>query len=73
MSVEELLTQARMLPRQEQLRLSNALQHDFPSDETDFANMFKNAHEIPMWSPVLAFEAAAVLMKLLEEHKKKPC
>ncbi|HET6385461.1 MAG TPA: hypothetical protein VFJ58_18875 [Armatimonadota bacterium] len=63
MSIEELLREAHTLPRQEKFRLVQELISEL-ADEVGIT-----AGEYPIWSPYEAYDAAATLLRLLEEEK----
>ena len=77
MSFPELLDAARALPRDEQLRLANALlepeigSSDPTPDEALMAAMFPPGQVMEIWSPYDAHEAAEVLQRLLDETPGK--
>lgn len=71
MSVEELLKEARMLPRRDQLQLATALRNEYSASDMEILKLFENVREIPMDSPVEAYEAAACLMNLLSQNERE--
>lgn len=65
MSLNELLPAVQALPRQDKFRLVQELIAELAQEEGIPAG------EYPIWSPYEAHEAAATLMRLLEEDKAK--
>lgn len=63
MSVAELLPTVQALPRQEKFWLMQELLHELAQEEG------LPEGEYPIWSPYEAHEAAATLMRMLEEEK----
>ena len=63
MSLAELLPSVRALPRSEKFRLIQELIVDLARDEG------LTEGEYPVWSPYDAHEAAATLLRLLEQDK----
>ena len=65
MSVTELLPTVHALPRHEKFRLMQALLTELAQEEGIPEG------EYPVWSPYEAHEAAATLMRMLEEEQKQ--
>jgi hypothetical protein len=63
MSIDELLREAYSLPRQDKFRLMQEMIRDLAHEEGIIQG------EYPIWSPYEAHEAAATLLRLLEEEK----
>lgn len=70
MSLVELLPNARTLSRGEKLRLIQFLAEDLARAE-DVAPL-EAGQSYPVWSPHDAYEAAEVLMGMLEKEKVQP-
>ncbi len=70
MSVDELIVLAKALPREDQLRLVEAVQEDrYTRTEREFAKMLEGVKEIPFHTPYECYAAASALQKFLEEGK----
>ena len=65
MSLMELLPSVQALPRREKFRLMQELLTELAQEEEIIP-----AGEYPLWSPIEAYDAAAVLMKMLEQEKR---
>jgi hypothetical protein len=64
------LTNARTLPRAEQLKLIQELAAALLRDET--APLIESGREYPVWSPDAAFGAADVLLRSLGDNQGQP-
>ncbi|MFO0804006.1 MAG: hypothetical protein U0791_12910 [Gemmataceae bacterium] len=67
MALTDVLTDARALPRAEQLRLIQELAAALLRDETP--PLIEPGREYPVWSPDAAFGAAAVLLRSLGDDR----
>ncbi len=65
MSLMELLPSVQALPRKEKFRLMQALLTELAQEEEIIP-----AGEYPLWSPIEAYDAAAVLTQLLKDEKR---
>lgn len=70
MLLTDVLTDARALPRSDQLRLIQELAAALLRDEAD--PLIEPGREYPVWSPDAAFGAAEVLLLSLGDHGKRP-
>jgi hypothetical protein len=68
-SVEELVATVRSLPRGDKLRLVHVLIDDLARPEE--SNLLEAGKDYPVWTPLNAEAAAAVLARLLEEPEVK--
>jgi hypothetical protein len=66
----DVLTDARALPRAEQLRLIQELAAALLRDETPA--VIEAGREYPVWSPDAAFGAAEVLLRALGDNRGQP-
>ena len=69
MSLSEVLPEVRGLSRLDKIRLIRFLAQELEQDEGD---LIEAGQSYPVWSPDLAFSAAAALLKALEEDKVQP-
>ncbi len=70
MSVEEIITLAKELPRADQVRIADALaETEYEKKEREFLKTIEGVREIPIWSPLASYEAAAALQELIDERK----
>ena len=67
--LSDVLTDARALPRAEQLRLIQELAAALLRDE---APLIEAGREYPVWSPDAAFGAAEVLLRALGDNRGQP-
>ena len=70
MVLTDVLTDARSLPRAEQLRLIQELAAALLRDETP--PRIEPGREYPVWSPDAAFGAADILLRSLGEDRGQP-
>jgi len=70
MVLTDVLTEARALPRTEQLRLIQELAAALLRDET--TPLIEPGREYPVWSPDAAFGAAEILLRSLGDHGRRP-
>jgi hypothetical protein len=68
MSLTELLPEVQSLSRIDKIKLIQILAQDLERDES---SLIEPGQSYPVWSPDQAFEAAAVLLQVLEEEKAK--
>lgn len=66
----DVLSDARALPRAEQLRLIQELAAALLRDET--APLIEAGREYPVWSPDAAFGAASALLRALDADRGQP-
>lgn len=66
MSVVELLTEARALSQADRLQLIQQM-----AEELRLEQMIVPGATYEIWSPYEAYEAAAIMMKALEEERNK--
>jgi hypothetical protein len=69
MSLTDVLPEVQTLSRLDKIRLIQFLAQDLARDEE---NLIEPGRPYPIWSPDRAFEAAAVLLQILEDEKGKP-
>lgn len=70
MTTQEIIDSAKRLSRAEQIRIAEALaETEYEKKEREFVKMFEGVSEVPIWSPMANYEAAAVLQKLIDEGK----
>ncbi len=67
MSLTELFPNVKLLPRADKLRLIQFLVVELAQEEG--VSLFTAGAEYPIWTPLNAFGAADMLMKMLETHK----
>lgn len=67
MSFAEVLDASRELTNQEKVRLIEKLTADLK--DAPESNLLDPGCSYPVWSPIDSFEAAATMMRLLEEEK----
>ncbi|MEZ4863135.1 MAG: hypothetical protein R3C14_17580 [Caldilineaceae bacterium] len=67
MSLTELFPNVKQLPRADKLRLMQFLVVELAQEEG--VALLTAGAEYPIWTPLNAFDAAATLMKMLENHK----
>ena len=70
MALADVLTDARAMPRAEQLRLIQELAAALLRDEA--TPLIEPGREYPVWSPDAAFGAADVLLRSLGDHGRRP-
>lgn len=70
MVLTEVLTEARSLPRAEQLRLIQELAAGLARDEISV--QIEPGQEYAVWSPDAAFGAADILLQSLNDQSKQP-
>jgi hypothetical protein len=68
MVLSELLTDLRKLNRADKLYVIQVLVSELSQQEAD---LIKADQSYPVWSPYDAFEAADVMLKVLEDSKTK--
>ncbi len=69
MSLTDVLPEVQTLSRLDKIRLIQFLARDLAQDEE---NLIEPGRSYPVWSPDRAFEAAAILLQVLEDEKGKP-
>jgi hypothetical protein len=70
MSIPEIVSVLRTLPRSEKFRLARLLLDDLAEEE--LLSGLKQGQEFPLYTPHYTPGAAAQLATLLEEHGKNP-
>ncbi|HYT89589.1 MAG TPA: hypothetical protein VEL76_12855 [Gemmataceae bacterium] len=70
MSLLELMPQLRALPRAEKVRAIQLLAEELAREEP--ALLLETGKSYPLWSPWNSFDAATVLLRVLEADKEKP-
>ncbi len=70
MALTDVLTDARALPRAEQLRLIQELAAGLLQDEATL--LIEPGREYPVWSPDTAFGAADILLRSLGDNGRRP-
>jgi hypothetical protein len=70
MSIADVLPNARSLSRADRLRLIQILAGELAQDEP--ASGVEANGEYPVWSPHDSYEAAATLLRVLDETKSSP-
>jgi hypothetical protein len=70
MVLTDVLTDARALPRAEQLKLIQELAAALLRDET--SPLIESGREYPVWSPDAAFGAAGILLRSLGDDREQP-
>lgn len=69
MPLSDLLPALKALPAPEKLQALAFLQEELTAEQGEFP--FPPGARLPVWSPFDAYEAAAVMSKLIEERRNK--
>lgn len=68
MPLVEMLPEVRGLSRQDKIKLLHFLAQDLEQEEVEIITANRT---YPMWSPDQAFSAAATMLEVLEEEKRR--